>query len=169
MKCVGTADKPSYACETTSLQFNAIPMYQSLRATFQVENTSTIPLPYKMLMTNDGSPMTAASQRRPQTGGAVYEPIPCPFFVEPEEGSVAPSSSQTFAVHFSPIEVDDYQYVLDCVMPTLTASPGEEEPQAPIRITMRGRATRPACHIDLESDSDSVSYTHLTLPTIYSV
>ena len=47
MKCVATADKPSYACETTSLQFNAIPMYQSLRATFQVENTSTIPLPYK--------------------------------------------------------------------------------------------------------------------------
>ncbi len=72
MKCVATADKPSYACETTSLQFNAIPMYQSLRATFQVQNTSTIPLPYKMLLTNDGSPMTAASQRRPQTGGAVY-------------------------------------------------------------------------------------------------
>ena len=42
-------------------------------------------------------------------------------------------------------------------MPTLTASPGEEEPQAPIRITMRGRATRPACHIDLESDSDYLS------------
>ena len=103
MKCVATADKPSYACETTSLQFNAIPMYQSLRATFQVENTSTIPLPYKMLMTNDGSPMTAASQRRPQTGGAVYEPIPCPFEVEPEEGSVPPSSSQTFVVHFSPV------------------------------------------------------------------
>ena len=54
-------------------------------------------------------------------------------------------------------ELDDYQYVLDCVMPTLTASPGEEEPQAPIRITMRGRATRPACHIDLESDSDYLS------------
>ena len=35
MKCLATADKPSYACETTSLQFNAIPMYQSLRATFQ--------------------------------------------------------------------------------------------------------------------------------------
>ena len=93
MKCVATPDKPSYACETTSLQFNAIPMYQSLRATFRVENTSTIPLPYKMLMTNDGSPMTAASQRRPQTGGAIYEPIPCPFEIEPEEGSVAPSSS----------------------------------------------------------------------------
>ena len=54
-------------------------------------------------------------------------------------------------VHFSPVEVDDYQYVLDCVMPTLTASPGEEEPQHLLESRCEG-ATRPACHIDLESD-----------------
>jgi len=157
LKCVATADKPSYACETTQLHFNALPMYQSLRATFEVQNTSMIPLSYQMLLTNDGSPMTAALQRRPMTGGPNYEPIPCPFTCEPAEGLVEPNSSQTFVVHFAPVEVDDYAYVLDCVMPTLTPSPGDEEAQAPIRIGLRGRATRPACHIDLESDSDYLS------------
>ncbi|EGB10058.1 hypothetical protein AURANDRAFT_62593 [Aureococcus anophagefferens] len=170
LKCVAVADAPGFECDAKGLTFKTIPMYQSLCSTFELRNTSTIALPYRWVLTNaGGDPSQTAGGRRPTTGLAVMQPIPSPFSVSPSSGDVAPNSSQTFSVHFAPMEVDDYYYALEADMPSLARPPpaadaaaeppaedGAEAPTPlePVRVGLRGRATRPACHIDLNEDGD---------------
>ncbi|KAH8054149.1 hypothetical protein JL720_14520 [Aureococcus anophagefferens] len=169
LKCVAVADAPGFECDAKGLTFKTIPMYQSLCSTFELRNTSTIALPYRWVLTNaGGDPSQTAGGRRPTTGLAVMQPIPSPFSVSPSSGDVAPNSSQTFSVHFAPMEVDDYYYALEADMPSLARPPPAADAAAEPRggrrrgadaararpLGLRGRATRPACHIDLNEDGD---------------
>ncbi|KAH8070819.1 hypothetical protein JL721_4732 [Aureococcus anophagefferens] len=168
LKCVAVADAPGFECDAKGLTFKTIPMYQSLCSTFELRNTSTIALPYRWVLTNaGGDPSQTAGGRRPTTGLAVMQPIPSPFSVSPSSGDVAPNSSQTFSVHFAPMEVDDYCYALEADMPSLARPPPAADAAAEPRGRRRrgadaararprgppGRA-RPACHIDLNEDGD---------------
>jgi hypothetical protein len=55
---------------------------------------------------------------------------------------------QTFTLRFAPLEVDDFAYSLAAVIPSL---PAETQP---LELSVRGRATRPLCHFDVDVSPD---------------
>ncbi|KAJ1445550.1 hypothetical protein M885DRAFT_473458 [Pelagophyceae sp. CCMP2097] len=167
LACRAVADTPAYACETSVVAFRATPLFQTTSHSFDVTNTSKVKLDFGWVLKNAGA-AAAAAGKRPPTSAAGAPPVGPPFSVEPARGEVLAGATQRFLVRFAPLEVEDYQYAAECVMPALTVAPAPEDPdgaepaapgalQAPLRVWIRGKATRPACHFDLEANSDYLS------------
>ena len=70
-----------------------------------------------------------------------------PFNIEPAFGKIDPGKTQVFKIKFSPLNVNDYQARLTCMISNL------EEAKIGPTIAIKGRGTLPYCHFDLqESD-----------------
>lgn len=152
LKCVAVADRPSYACGVSSLHFAPTPMYQAQNTTFEVANNSMIELPYSWHFDRISvqADSNSSLSKPPTSARSSVAALPNPFRVEPNHGTLAPQSSVKFSVRFAPHDVDDYAYAMRCTMPALIDT-------APLCISLRGRAVRPACHFDLVESADYLS------------
>ncbi|KAF3689156.1 Hydrocephalus-inducing protein Hy-3 [Channa argus] len=127
-------DYVKFSCNSDTIHFKDTMLYQS-RIHHQSEG----------MLSRERPPSTLA-------GGmsGIGNPKLLPFSVEPNIGAIKPGSTQKFSVHFSPLEVAQFQGRLFCSMSNL-----EDGVQAPC-ITVCGRSLLPHCHFDLE-ESDYIS------------
>ncbi|CAI9616592.1 unnamed protein product, partial [Staurois parvus] len=54
-----------------------------------------------------------------------------PFSIQPSAGTIPAGRSQEFLIKFSPVEVGDFEGLLNCSIPNLL--PGQPEPHIPVR------------------------------------
>jgi hydrocephalus-inducing protein len=73
-----------------------------------------------------------------------------PFSVEPAFGKLEPGKTQLFKIKFAPLDCNDYQARLTCLIPNL-----EDGKQGPV-VAVKGRGLLPYCHFDLE-ESDYIT------------
>ncbi|XP_072290521.1 hydrocephalus-inducing protein homolog [Eucyclogobius newberryi] len=76
-----------------------------------------------------------------------------PFTVEPCIGTIKPRATQEFKVHFSPLEVSQFEGILICSIPNLQAK--DQSPS----VSVSGGSIMPSCHFDFE-DSNYISGSH---------
>jgi hydrocephalus-inducing protein len=132
------ADRPRYECPVRSLVFKPTAMFQARVSTFTITNVSNTQLPFSF---------TLEEARSPNVPRPPGDPIPNPFSVTPAAGSIGPKKTETFTVRFLPLEVDQFQYALQCTMPSLAPS------SEPLVVVLKGSAFRPACHFEVAEDS----------------
>ncbi|KAK2918189.1 hydrocephalus-inducing protein homolog [Channa argus] len=166
-------DYVKFSCNSDTIHFKDTMLYQSRIHQLQIVNQGGVKLEFSWQVLVDSSSSTVnvpdgtfnsqpgsqsegmlSRERPPSTlaGGmsGIGNPKLLPFSVEPNIGAIKPGSTQKFSVHFSPLEVAQFQGRLFCSMSNL-----EDGVQAPC-ITVCGRSLLPHCHFDLE-ESDYIS------------
>lgn len=138
LKCSAAADTAKFTCSTNNIAFKQTFMFQSCVFEFSIQNKATIALPYSWSW-------QPASTGRPLSARSIKQ---APFTVTPESGNILPDDQQTFQVRFSPIEVDDFLYVLNCDMSLRIPEETEK-----ISLNVSGKSKRPVCHIDVEESN----------------
>lgn len=73
-----------------------------------------------------------------------------PFSVEPAFGKLEPGKTQLFKIKFAPLDVNDYQARITCLIPNL-----EDGKAGPV-VAVKGRGSLPYCHFDIE-ESDYIT------------
>ena len=126
-------DTARYECECQGIHFKATMMYQSRTHTFTIKNLSTAVLPLRWrILKEDGNP-----------GDHEIYHVDSPTEVKAGE-------TETIAVKFGPVEVEDCTRFLVCEIDFL--EPGFTS----INIPLTGSVTRPWCHFKLPK-SDYIS------------
>jgi hypothetical protein len=177
LKCTAVADVARYELQlgTTSanssdeqqqqqrvVTFRPTAMYQSCVHSFTVRNPALTALAFDWSLYNlrSGSSSTAVaatssntttdrpSSQQQRQQQQQQQQLPCPYSIEPVCGSIAAGTEQSFLLRFSPLEVDDYAYRLVAAVPALRGD------TPPLTVTLRGRATRPLVHFDLQPSTD---------------
>jgi len=165
--CSAVADVARFECAVQQVPFAATSMFQSRSFVFQVTNPGSMSLPFRWGLEDAVKPGSALAITRSAMmshnnaaagGGGVPGSapnanlaVPCPFTVEPAEGTIPAHSSKEFTVRFAPEEVEDFMYFLTARMPTLPS--GSE----PLKLMLRGKSTRPVAHVDLVDSPDYLS------------
>ena len=164
--CTASADVAKYSCEIAgqNIQFKPTYMFQTSTHKFKFKNESHIDMPITWHMesakrrgTRGG---TASSTRQPSrhgTAGGRGQSVLNPFVISPDTCVVPPNSEQDFTISFSPMEVDDYMYVLSGdTLPSAAGvnADGEAGSQGPLRIFVKGEAKRPVCHFNMVESPD---------------
>jgi hypothetical protein len=139
LKCTAVADTVKFECETKTIGFKTTPMFQTRVFTFPIVNTGKAKLDYSWAF-------EAMGDSRPSTAKSA-QPVPCPYQISPQQGSVPAGATETFSVRFNPLEVEDFIYKLVCKMPGLAAD------GTPLVCLVRGQSERPVCHFELESST----------------
>lgn len=142
LSCFAAADVLSFESDTTSITFRRTFMFQVCAHRISVHNKSKIRLPYCWRWSRSISEDRDSLHLPPLSVGVDED---CPFEIEPSDGVVPPQETQEFMVKFSPMEVDDYHYVLGL---ETAKSTGAKSP--PLEINVQGSSLRPACHFDVE-------------------
>ncbi|XP_026166304.1 hydrocephalus-inducing protein-like isoform X3 [Mastacembelus armatus] len=167
-------DYVNFSCSTNTILFKDTMLYQTRVHQFQIQNQGSVRLEFSWqvfmdqrssTVNNDqeadgtfasrpGSRSAAAlTAARPASAAAsvisllMGKPELPPFIVEPTVGAIEPGSMQTFSVHFSPLEVAQFQARLFCSIPNL-----KDGDQAPC-ISVCGRSLLPQCHFDLDDSA----------------
>jgi hydrocephalus-inducing protein len=151
LECSAVADTVRYECETKVIPFSPTAMFQVRTYSFEVKNPSGMSLPYRWKLEDavkPGSTTAAISRMTTPSGGMSTIVLPCPFTIEPGEGTIPALSSASFTVKFAPSEVEEFVYYLDAQMPTLVNS------MEPLRVLVRGKSIRPVAHFDLAENPD---------------
>jgi len=154
LECSAVADTVRYECETKVVPFSPTAMFQVRTTTFEVKNPSGMSLPYRWKLEDAVKPGSAVALSRMTTpsGGTMSNLVlPCPFTIEPGEGTIPALSSTTFTVRFAPSEVEEFVYYLDAQMPTLANS------LEALRVLLRGKSIRPVAHFDLADNPDYIT------------
>ena len=147
--CSAVADTARYECDTTNVSFAPTAMFQRRVYSFEVSNPGGVALPFRFKLEDAVKPGSALAATRmalahtPGTAPGSGTLIPCPFSVEPAEGTVPARGNVKVTVRFAPEEVDNFAYTLEARMPTLPSS------TPPLSVLLRGSATRPVAHVDL--------------------
>lgn len=130
-----SADVPSYDCDQGKISFRPTLMFQTRVFKFPLRNNGKVPLVFRLYFEDQGRPVALDDGH-------------LPFVVEPTHGTVEAGESAIVCVRFSPMDVDEYEYVLRCVMPGIAPSVAER-----FAIPVSGSSLRPICHFELpESD-----------------
>eukprot|EP00605_Chrysophyceae_sp_TOSAG23-4_P000636 GSChrysophyteH1.ASY1.ANO1.717.1 assembled CDS len=130
VKVNAVADVVKYSCqyEGENIPFKPTHLFQSTLHQFTFTNECNISLPISW----------TCEDIKHRTTTAPPSPIPCPFFIDPEECEVKPLETKTFTLKFQPLDADDFVYALK----------GEAEFEkgalrGPVRMVLRGTAKRP--------------------------
>ncbi|KAK2841889.1 hypothetical protein Q5P01_012089 [Channa striata] len=167
-------DYVKFSCNSDAVQFKDTMLYQSRIHQLQIVNQSAVKLEFSWQVLVDSSKnmanvleegtftsqpgsqseVTLAAEHPPSAvaGGmsGMGDPQLPPFSVEPSIGAINPGATQKFNVHFSPLEVAQFQGRLFCSIPNV--QDGDQCPS----IAVCGRSLLPHCHFDLE-ESDYIS------------
>eukprot|EP00606_Chrysophyceae_sp_TOSAG23-5_P000584 GSChrysophyteH2.ASY1.ANO1.693.1 assembled CDS len=132
VKVNAVADVVKYSCqyEGENIPFKPTHLFQSTLHQFTFTNECNISLPISW----------TCEDIKHRTTTAPPSPIPCPFFIDPEECEVKPLETKTFTLKFQPLDADDFVYALK--------AEGEAEFEkgalrGPVRMVLRGTAKRP--------------------------
>lgn len=114
-----TADYVKYKCTTEEIRFSDTLLYQNRTYKMPVSNTGQIPLSYQWtLVHTDGSPLTPQPSQLhldKDTGSLLSEGGEVvPFSISPSSGQILPGKESVFSVHFSPLDVRDWECKLIC-------------------------------------------------------
>jgi hydrocephalus-inducing protein len=139
LKCTAVVDTVKYECETKTIAFKQTPMFQTRVFSFPIKNVGKAKLDFAW-------DFEAVGDSRPSTAKSA-QPVPCPYQISPQQGSVPAGETTTFTVRFSTLEVEDFIYKLVCKMPGLAAD------GTPLVCLVRGQSERPVCHFELESST----------------
>lgn len=176
-----TADTARFKCECADENINFIPtfLFQSTSHKFNFTNESDIVIPIKWVFesakrrgtTRGALSSRGASRLGTQNNSSNSTPIPCPFFIEPEECEIQPKSTTQFSLKFLPIDTDDFVYLLRGLtgIPTINSAKtpvnadDEEDILGPIKMMIKGTAKRPLCHFDIVDSPDYLNRRQLNL------
>ena len=184
--CNGVADYAKYSCEgkDSNIPFAPTFMFQSTSHKITFQNECLLNLPVKWVLEEfkrrGGARLGTAqilsrggSRQLLGTGlssSSLGPSPPNPFTVTPAQCVVPAKSSADFFLRFSPVEVDDFVYLLkgetlrqaeDSLSAVAEEAGQFQELQSSnsssIRIVLRGTAKRPVCHFEMQESSDYLS------------
>nr|XP_057932234.1 hydrocephalus-inducing protein homolog isoform X2 [Doryrhamphus excisus] len=166
-------DFVNFSSNTETIKFKDTLAYKTSTENVQISNVGIVKLEFSWQISMDPSnssdeqsqedetlslepsntSSTAFTEEKPDSSLANEMPD-CmqkpPFSVEPSFGSILPGATQSFCIHFSPLEAGLFKGILLCSIPNL-----EEESDPPC-ISICGNSILPYYHFDLE-DSDYIS------------
>ena len=163
LTCNGTADVAKYTCKGNGENVALAPtfLFQTTVYKFPFKNESSIKMPVKWLfedMKRRLPTRSSTSLSRAGTALSTLSSIPRPFTIEPEEYEVEPKSVKEFTLKFSPVEVDDFIYMLrGATLPVPSTASDADASSAGVRMVIRGSAKRPICHFDVVETLDYMS------------
>ncbi|KAM8849594.1 hydrocephalus-inducing protein homolog isoform 2-T2 [Spinachia spinachia] len=165
-------DYVKFSCSNDTIHFKDTMLYQTRLHQLQIVNHGTIRLEYSWqvlmapsnnVVNQDQGDGTLPFQPGGKSGGVFTEarsasvmsprtvnPKLLPISIEPSIGAVAPGSTQTISIHFSPLEVAQFHGRLVSRIPNL--QDGDEAPC----VSVSGRSLLPHCHFQMD-DSDYIS------------
>jgi len=163
LTCNGTADVAKYTCKGNgeNIAFTPTFLFQTTVYKFPFKNESNIKMPIKWLFEDMKRRLPTRSNTslsRGATALSTISSIPRPFTIEPEEYEVEPKAVKEFTLKFSPVEVDDFIYMLrGATLPVPTTASDTDASSAGVRMIIRGTAKRPICHFDVVETLDYMS------------
>ncbi|KAL6104703.1 hydin [Pungitius sinensis] len=166
LRISAVCDYVKFSCSNDTIHFKDTMLYQTRLHQLQIVNHGTVRLEYSWqvlmaprnnVVNNDQGDGTLPFRPGSKSGGVFTEARPAsamssltvnpqllPISVEPSIGAVAPGSTQTFSIRFSPIEVAQFQGRLVSRIPNL--QDGEEAPC----VSVCGRSLLPHCHFQMD-------------------
>ncbi len=140
--CSGVADSVKYELPIEGVvNFRNTMMFQSRVHTFNLKNTSQVPmqLDWEFIGKN----------------------VPCPFTITPGEATIDPESEESFTLRFAPLEVYNFDFVASAFIQNL------HKDMDPLSFRVTGTASRPICHFDIERSTylDRRQPSELVLPS----
>nr|CCA18905.1 PREDICTED: similar to hydrocephalus inducing putati [Albugo laibachii Nc14] len=162
------ADLLRFECSESKLIFQPTYMLQSCTHDIRIENQSETRLSFvwHWIRRTHGDSNVYAGAASEEYVNSGFLPFgadcamqeECPFEIYPNNGVIQPKMSETFTIRFSPVEVNDFAYLLVFQSTTelrlLPLDSGSkttfENQQARFEVDVTGHSLRPVCHFDLE-------------------
>ncbi|XP_037622519.1 hydrocephalus-inducing protein homolog isoform X2 [Sebastes umbrosus] len=177
LRISAVCDYVKFSCNSKTIHFKDTMLYQTRLHQLQIVNHGTVKLEFSWQVLMDprnnivnhdqGAVGTLTSRPGSRSAGVLTGERPAgtpanvlsllmgnpdlpPISVDPSIGAIEPGAIQDFSIHFSPLEVAQFQGRLFCSIPNL-----QDGDQAPC-VSLCGRSLLPHYHFDLE-DSDYIS------------